>query len=154
MDGSLTNFHEATDDCSSARMINDIFEFPGRGRFGEYRTISGHSNYSSEMCLFGFDDSFVFDTLEVYHGLNYQVGDSSYSVKPLTFTNGTVVTFGDSCILLSDRAIEYYHHGNGTASDLSTLLTMTDLEGNVLKHLVVGSFNSCGVQFHRFHETK
>ena len=133
-DGTLLSFHEATEDCSSGRMINAIFEFPDGGYYGDYRSAStGLGGFSLQ--LFGFGEDFVFDTI----GEFLEIRDTTYSVLPGTLANGTALAFGENSLLFADRAGEFY--GPGSQHDNSTLLTMTDLEGNLCKHMVIGSMN-------------
>ena len=134
-DGTLLNFHEATDDCSEAMMINAIFEFPEGDYYGDYRISSRGLGYSMRLFGFGFGEDFVYDTIKEFQ----EIGNTTYSVSPITLANGSALVLDENSLLFADRAGEFY--GPGSQHDNSTLLTMTDLEGNMSKYLVIGSMN-------------
>lgn len=139
-DGTLKSIHEATDDCASGIMVNAIFEFPEGGYYGDYR--SSHKDDINQIeRLFGFDDGFVFDTINEYPGIQQQSGDSTYLVAPYTRANGTALSYGNNSLLFSDRAYETCFYGIHLDSDHSSLLSLADLDGNIIKHLVIGSMN-------------
>lgn len=139
-DGTLMSFHEATNDCSSSIMINAIFEFPEGGYYGDYRR-SHKNNLDHVERLFSFNDDFTFDTINEYPGIQQQNGNSTYEIKPFTIGNGTALPFGDSSLLFSDRAYEASYYGNQIDSDLSTLFSLADMNGNIIKYLVISSMN-------------
>ena len=145
-DGTLQRFFEATEDCRQSNMINAIFEFPVGERYGDYRSSSQSiGDIGVVMRLFDFDHDWVSDTLNEYPGIEQQVGNSNYFVGPSTYANGSAMLYGDSCLLLVDRASEAYAFGSSVHSDRSTMLTTTDLEGNILRFTVLGSMNDTAV---------
>ena len=144
LDGTLTKFHEETEDCGSGIWINAIFEFPEGNRFGEYRNSYQEPGYLTlRQRLFGFNDDFVFDTLHEYGEIIETLGDTVHSISNNAVANGTVRVFNDSILLFSDRALEVWRIGVATyETDRSTLFFSSDLEGNIKNYLVIGSKNN------------
>lgn len=144
LDGTLTKFHEETEDCGIGILINAIFEFPESNRFGEYRNsylVPGHITLQPR--LFSFDDAFVFDTLHEYGNILQTLGDTVHSILHDASGNGTVIVFNDSILLFSDKAYEDWHIGITTyETDRSTLFFSSDPEGNIKNYLVIGSKNN------------
>ena len=144
LDGTLTKFHEETEDCGDGIFINAIFEFPEGNRFGEYRNsymIPGYLNILSR--LFSFNDDFVFDTLHEYWDIYESLGDTVHTIGHDTPYNGTVMVFNDSVLLFSDKAYEDWRIGvTFYETDRSTLFFSSDLEGNIKNYLVIGSKNN------------
>ena len=102
LDGTLTKFHEETEDCGIGIMINAIFEFPEGNRFGEYRNSYRVPGYIAlRPRLFSFDDDFVFDTLHEYGNILQTLGDTVHSILHNASGNGTVRVFNDSILLFS-----------------------------------------------------
>ncbi len=90
LDGSLTKFHEETEDCGRGIMINAIFEFPEGNRFGEYRISYEEPGYLTLWSrLFGFNDDFVFDILHEYGNIIKISGDTVHSIVNDAHGNGT-----------------------------------------------------------------
>ena len=146
LDGTLTKFHEETEGCGNAIMINAIFEFPEGNHFGEYRnSYKEQGSITAQQRLFGFDDDFMFDTLHEYGSILHTSGDTIHSITNNSVANSTALAFNDSILLFSDRAFEKWYNGvTGTtyATDRSTLFFSSDLEGNVKNYLVIGSGNN------------
>ncbi len=144
LDGTLTKFHEETEDCGIGIMINAIFEFPEGNRFGEYRNSYRVPGYIAlRPRLFSFDDDFVFDTLHEYGNILQTLGDTVHSILHDAQGNGTVRVFNDSILLFSAKAYEDWHIGLTTyETDQSTLFFSSDLEGNIKNYLVIGSKNN------------
>ena len=145
LDGRLMNFHEETEGCGSSIMTNAIFGFPGGDRFGEYRNSYLEQGYiTQQQRLLGFDDNFVFDTIHEYGGIYQVFGDTTYMILNGSVANGTAMSLNDTVLLFSDRAYEKWYDGvSGTtyATDYSTILFSSDLEGDIKKFLVIGSGN-------------
>lgn len=144
LDGTLTKFHEETEDCGSGIWINAIFEFPEGNRFGEYRNSYQEPGHPTVLPrLFGFNDDFVFDTLHEYGEIIETLGDTVHLIMNDALANGTVRVFNDSILLFSDRALEVWRIGVATyETDRSTLFFSSDLEGNIKNYLVIGSKNN------------
>ena len=146
LDGTLKLFHEETEECGKAIMINAIFEFPESNRFGDYRSSSVYPGYTQTLVqrLFGFDDSFVFDTIHEYDNIQQMLGDTAYIVSHVSSANSTAQSLNDSVLLFSDQAFERWFNpimGTTYFSDRSTVLFSSDLGGNIKDYLVVGSRN-------------
>ena len=144
LDGTLTTFHEETEDCGTGIMTNAIFEFPEGNRFGEYRTSHiGPEFHDLRSRLFGFNEDFTSYILHEYSGIIESSGDTVHSMIPFGSANGTVLVFNDSVLLFSDRVTEDWHNGTTYyADDRSTLFFSTDMEGNIKNYLVIGSGNN------------
>ena len=145
LDGTLTKFHEETSGCGTAIMINAIFEFPEGNYFGDYRNSYLAQGYATLcMRLFGFDDSFIFDTIHQYANITQQEGDTVYAVLHHASANGTVLLVNDTTLLFTDRAEEAWYHpssGHFYDRDRSTILFSTDMSGEIRDYLVIGSRN-------------
>lgn len=146
LDGTLKCFYEETEGCALSIMINAIFEFPEGNYFGDYRrSYRVHEYTNQQQRLFGFDDRFVFDTIHEFNPIIQQLAsDTSYSMTRHTSANGTVLPIDDTILLFSDRVHEmWFQISTGTLCrvDHSTLLSSTDLEGNIRNYLVIGSDN-------------
>jgi len=144
LDGTLTTFHEETEDCGTGIMTNAIFEFPEGNRFGEYRTSHITPEFHAlRSRLFGFNEDFTSYILHEYSGIIESSGDTVHSMIPFGSANGTVLVFNDSVLLFSDRVTEDWHNGTTYyADDRSTLFFSTDMEGNIKNYLVIGSGNN------------
>ena len=144
LDGTLTRFHEETEDCGIGIMVNAIFEFPEGNCFGEYRNSYRIPGYIAlQPRLFGFNDDLVFDTLKEYGNILETLGDTVHSIMHQAAGNGTVRVFNDSILLFSNRTFEDWHIGTTTfETDRSTLFFSSDLEGKIKDYLVIGSKNN------------
>ena len=146
LDGTLTKFHEETEGCGSVILIDAIFEFPEGNYFGEYRNSYRVQGYTIEQQrLFGFNDSFMFDTIHEYENISQTLGDTTYFITNHSVANATALPFNDSVLLFSDRAYEHWLNpvsGTTYATDHSTILFSSDLEGNIKNYLVIGSKNN------------
>ncbi len=143
-DGTLLEFHEETEGCGNAILINAIFEFPEGNRFGDYRSSYLTEGYLTQVTrLFGFDDSFVFDTIQEYENITETEGVYTHSISKISIANSTVVSLNDSVLLFSEEVHESWSLPSGSTpkSDRSTLLSSTDLNGNIKNYLVIGSDN-------------
>lgn len=145
LDGTLTKFYEETNGCGKGIMINAIFEFPQGDFFGDYRS-SFLQGGDPTLCmrLFGFDDSFVFDTIHQYEAIIQIVGDTVYSISHFNSANGTVLLVNDTTLLFSERAQETWCNPAWTFfydRDRSTILFSTDMSGDIRDYLVIGSRN-------------
>ncbi|MCQ2301954.1 MAG: T9SS type A sorting domain-containing protein [Bacteroidales bacterium] len=143
-DGTLLKFHEETEDCGNAILINAIFEFPEGNRFGDYRSSYLVEGYLTQVTrLFGFDDGFVFDTLQEYENITETEGVYIHSISKISIANSTVISLNDSVLLFSEEVHESWSLPSGSTpkTDRSTLLSSTDLDGNIKNYLVIGSDN-------------
>jgi hypothetical protein len=141
LDGTLLSFNEVAADNNV--WINEIFEFPDGNRFGEYRNSHEETGLNRQR-LFGFTDSFVFDTICEFPSISQTEGDTVYSLGFHSMTNATVFPFNDSTLLFSANCNEsWWHYYSGTTygSDKSVILFSSDLEGNIKNYLIVGSNN-------------
>ena len=145
LDGTLLKFYEETDGCGNSIMINAVFEFPEGNRFGDYRnSYLEQGSLTNVQRLFSFDDDFVFDTIHEYGPIQQTIGNIGYGVTHNSVANATAMPLNDSVLLFSDRAFEWWYdlQTNETiATDNSTILFSTDLDGNIMDFIVVGSRN-------------
>ena len=144
LDGTLTKFHEETEECGTSILINAIFEFPEGNRFGEYRySFQEPGVHTLRPRLFGFNDDFVFDTLHEYGEIIETLGDTVHLITNYAWANSTALVFNDSTLLFSDQALEDWRIGVTVyETDRSTMLFSSDLEGNIKNYLVIGSRNN------------
>lgn len=143
-DGTLLKFHEETEGCGDAILINAIFEFPEGNRFGDYRSSLLTEGYLTQVTrLFGFDDNFVFDTIHEYENITETEGVYTHLIMKSSLANSTAIPLNDSVLLFSEEVNESWSLPSGSTpkTDRSTLLSSTDLDGNIKNYLVIGSDN-------------
>lgn len=143
-DGTLLIFHEETEGCGDAILINAIFEFPEGNRFGDYRSSFLTEGYLTQVTrLFGFDDNFVFDTIREYENITETEGVYTHLIMKSSLANSTAIPLNDSVLLFSEEVNESWRLASGSTpkTDRSTLLSSTDLDGNIRKYLLIGSDN-------------
>lgn len=145
LDGELEKIFEVTDDCRPSNMINVLFEFPEDGEYGEFRSSSTTlGNRGLVPRLFKFDEDCVVDTLNEYPKFYEQHGDTLYCLLQTAIANSTAIVLEDSAIIFSNRVHEWWSNintGFDYRQDGSNIFFKTDLNGNILDYIVLGSGN-------------